>query len=179
MPTPPGQPTLKRVNNPMPSPAVAFRIATTLAPLLAAVPAAGFDVHGFWDSECSECHGDAGAFAGERLSVDDGRLVSAQWGEELARFLATHHMNEAALGPMLAMLTAQATPVPVYDLRCAECHGPAADLVARSILWRDGRLITAGGTPLDGFLVDHGALAPDEIPALIDRLEALADDAGQ
>lgn len=135
------------------------------------------DVHVEWEDRCAECHGHAGAFARERLAVADGVLVSDHWGAELGRFLANHHTTPSTLGPIIAMLTAQATTPPVYAERCAGCHGPAAGLVRQSIVRRKGQpVIASSGLPLADALQRHGRLEPGELDIVVQTLDRLIDE---
>ncbi|MEZ5862285.1 MAG: hypothetical protein R3D28_25510 [Geminicoccaceae bacterium] len=145
----------------------------TLAPL----GAQALDLHVEWEDRCAECHGHAGAFARQRLDVVDGVLVSDHWGAQLERFLANHHTTPATLGPIIAMLTAQVNTPPVYAERCARCHGPAADLVRRSVARQDGQPVLAtSGRPLADFLARHGGLEPDELDTILESLDRLIDE---
>ncbi len=147
--------------------------------VLAIVPCATLarDVHVEWEDRCAECHGHAGAFARQRLAVVDGVLVSDHWGTEVGRFLANHHTTPATLGPITAMLMAQATTPPVYAERCAGCHGPAAGLVRQSIVRRNGQpVIASSGLPLADALERHGRLEPGELDIVVRTLDRLIDE---
>ena len=57
------------------------------------------------------------------------------------------------------------------DIRCAHCHGNAADFARRSLTLRDGALV---GLPSGRRVVDtlgtHGGAKPGEVPVLLDTL---------
>lgn len=145
--------------------------------VVAPLAAQARDVHVEWEDRCLECHGHAGAFARERLDVVDGVLVSDHWGPDVGRFLANHHTTPETLGPITAMLVAQATTPPVYAERCARCHGRAADLVRQSVERRDGQLVlAASGRPLADLLARHGGLGPGELDTVLESLDRLIDE---
>ncbi len=145
--------------------------------LIGSGAASAADIHLYWENHCLECHGHAGAFARDRLTVEGGVLVSDRWGSGLDRFLANHHTTPATLEPIIAMLTAQVESPPLYAEHCSGCHGIAADLVRDSVERRDDVLYgRPSGRPLARFLARHGGLASDEIPVVLESLDRLVDE---
>jgi hypothetical protein len=157
-------------------PAALLLVLLTLA---GSSTARGFDVHVYWENHCLECHGHAGAFARSRLSLEDGALASGHWGRGVDRFLANHHTSADMLPAVLDMLTAQVATDPVFENRCAACHGPATGLVRNSLArGGDGLVLSRSGQSVEAFLAGHGGLTPAEARALAERLEAIADEIG-
>jgi mono/diheme cytochrome c family protein len=148
-----------------------------LLTLAGASAARGFDVHVYWENHCAECHGHAGAFARSRLSLEDGVLASGHWGTGVDRFLANHHTSADMLPAVLDILTAQVATEPIFENRCAACHGRAADLVRESLArGADGLVLRRSGQSVEVFLGGHGGLTPAEARALAERLTTIADE---
>lgn len=145
--------------------------------LIGSGAASAADIHAYWENHCLECHGHAGDFARDRLTVADGVLVSDHWGSGLDRFLANHHTTPATLGPIIAMLAAQVATPALYAEHCSGCHGTAAELVRDSVERHDGVLHgRSSGRPLAPFLTRHGGLASDEIALVLESLDRLVDE---
>lgn len=146
-----------------------------IAALLAAPQAPaqnGPDLHDYWDQRCRSCHGEAGAFARSTLSVRDGRLLGVHHRDDLERFLRQHYLAEDWVRPVMAMLAAQVTTDPLFQARCASCHGRASDFARESLAWRDGVLIgRTGQQPVAATLRSHGGLAPAEAAAMVGTLQ--------
>jgi hypothetical protein len=139
-------------------------------PLLLAGSASAVDLHQFWESRCQDCHGHAGDFARRTLSVNDGVLVGRH-NTDLKRFLAVHEAGTEQAGPLYAMLLAQAQTKPVFQQKCASCHGTAADFARASLLERDGVVVGRdNGRPIADFLKRHGKLTSDEVPVVVESL---------
>ena len=142
----------------------------------AALPAAAFDVRVYWDNHCRDCHGEAGAFARRHLGLDDGALASERRGAGVTRFLANHHVSEDMLPSVAGLLAAEVAANPVYDGRCAGCHGPAAELVRHRLArGPDGLVVRRDAQPLAVFLTSHGGLTPPEAGSLAQSLAAIAE----
>jgi hypothetical protein len=153
--------------------------ALALTMLATALPAGAFDVHVYWENHCRECHGHAGAFARSRLSLEDGALASGHWGTGVDRFLANHHTSADMLPAVADMLTAQVATDPLYETRCAACHGPAAALVRESLVrGAEGLVLRRTGQPLPEFLAGHDGLAAAEARKLAERFAGIADEVG-
>lgn len=139
--------------------------------IAAAVHAAPIDLHAQWDQRCVTCHGHAGEFARRWLTVEQGRLVGHHHRENLAGFLRNHYVADDLVEPMMQMLAAQVAQPPVFQARCVQCHGTAAEFARRSLEWRNGLLHgRASGKPVAEFLKAHGGLGADEIAAMVETL---------
>ncbi len=131
----------------------------------------GIDLHGYWDQRCSGCHGHAGEFARRFLRVEDGKLLGVHHRTDLDVFLRNHYLNDGLLAPVRAMLVAQVTTPPLFQDKCAGCHGNAADFARKSLTLRDGLLVgTASGRRVADYLSRHGGLGPTEVPVVVDSL---------
>ncbi|WP_431861130.1 hypothetical protein [Azospirillum sp.] len=130
-----------------------------------------FDLHWFWDQRCEDCHGHAGAFARNALSVEDGKLVGRHHRDDLMLFLQNHGVPASRVKPVYDMLLAQAETGPRFKDKCGNCHENAAALVRESVVLRDGVLVgRESGRPVAEFLKRHGKLGQDEVPFFVDLL---------
>lgn len=137
----------------------------------AASSASALDLHQLWDQRCQECHGHAGDFARRHLAVESGRLVGRHHRDDLKRFMAQHEMGAEHVERIYAMLLAQATTAPVYQQKCAGCHGTAAELARTSIARQDGDVVALPSRrPLVELLQRHGKLTAAEIPVVVESL---------
>ena len=153
-------------------------VTASLLPMVPAA-AAGRDLHDYWDGRCKDCHGDAGAFARSTLSVEQGRLVGLHHGANLEQFLHNHYLADELVAPVMRMLQAQATTSPVFKEKCSQCHGSAAAFARRSLVMKDGQLIgQASRRPVKDYLKNHGALAPEQVPAMAATLERVYTEVG-
>ncbi len=147
-----------------------------LAPMLLAPGGAGTDLHQFWEGTCADCHGHAGPFARRFLTVEDGRLLGRHHRDDLAAFLANHHVPRDLVGPVHDMLLAQASTPPRFQERCGRCHESAAALARESLELRDGTLYARkSGQALAQFLPRHAKLrlTAEEIGFFTDLLARL------
>jgi len=137
------------------------------------------DLHHFWDQRCAECHGHAGAFARRHLRVENGRLVGAHHRDDLATFMAQHQMGPDLVAPIQAMLLAQVSTPPVFQQRCASCHGTAAEFARASLTLRNGVLTGRdNGLPVADYLRRHGRLTEAERPVVVDSLNRVLGEVG-
>lgn len=151
--------------------------AVLLAALAAPLPAQ--DLHQYWDSRCKSCHGDAGDFARRTLAAENGRLVGRHHRDDLTVFLRQHYLADDLVEPVTRMLLAQATTPPLFQQRCAGCHGTAAEFARGSLTLRDGVLTgKASGRPVADYLRRHGGLQPGEIPTVVATLTRLMAETG-
>ena len=143
-------------------------IAATISPL--ALPAT-VDLHAHWDQRCQSCHGHAGAFARRFLRIENDQLVGAHHNSNLDAFLRNHYLNDELVAPVTAMLKAQVASRPLFNQKCAGCHGTAAEFARLSLLIKDGVLIRkSNGRKVVDDLASHGRLKPDEVQIVIDSL---------
>ncbi len=141
--------------------------------------AQGFDLHAFWDSRCQDCHGHAGAFARQTLTVVDGRLQGRHHRENLKQFLAQHEMGPEHVEGIYAMLLAQVVNQPIYQQKCAGCHKSAAEFARASLVMKDGVAVgKSNGQPIAQFLQRHGRLTAQEQPVVIDALTRVLGEVG-
>ncbi len=137
----------------------------------AAAPAASFDLHRFWDLNCGSCHGHSADFARKFLSVKDGALQGRHHVDDLRAFLGNHYLSAWLVDPVYRMLLNQRETGPLFRVKCAGCHGTAAELVRRSVELRAG-VLTGLETdrPVADYLKRHGKLSPEEQEAMLKTL---------
>lgn len=141
--------------------------------------AGAVDLHHFWDQRCAECHGHAGPFARRHMKVENGRLVGTHHRDDLATFMGQHQMGPELVAPIQAMLLAQVTTPPVFQQKCASCHGTAADFARASLTVRNGVLTgRENGMPVADFLRRHGRLTEAERPVMVDSLNRVLGEVG-
>jgi hypothetical protein len=146
---------------------------------LAAGTANALDLHRFWEDRCLECHGHAGTFAREYLSVEDGKLVGRHHKADLKVFLSQHRMGPEQAEAIHAMLLAQASTAPLFEKKCASCHGTAADFVKSSLVTRDAVVVGRDNQlPIAAFLKKHGKLSTDELPLMLETLARVMTEVG-
>ncbi len=133
--------------------------------------ASALDLHQFWDKRCHDCHGHAGEFARRHLKVENGKLTGRHHTDNLKQFMGRHEMGPEHVERIYGMLLAQAATKPVYQQKCAGCHGTAAELVRASISRQDGVLVALPSKrPLSELLKKHGKLSAEEMPIVLESL---------
>jgi hypothetical protein len=160
-----------------PVPVLALAVAALT--LTRSMPATGIDLHWFWDQRCHECHGHAGEFARSQLNVEQGKLVGRHHTQDLRLFLGQHQNGGAYAGEMYDMLLAQAETPPVYQEKCARCHGSAAQFARSSLVVIDG--VVSGREsqrPLIDILQTHGKLTSEEVPVVMETLTRVLNEVG-
>lgn len=145
--------------------------------LMMMMPAAAVaeDLHELWDRQCGGCHGHAGAFARAQLDVVNGE-VRDKIGRDVSAFLQRHNggYNAAQIAAILGMLRAQASSADLFQRKCAECHGTAAQMVRGQLLRQDGVLtVRASGQPVADLLRRHGRLNDTDADTLGRVLERI------
>ncbi len=115
-----------------------------VSPALAAsvTNAAGIDLHRMWDDRCFECHGHAGLFARDTLSVTDGRLRGRHHVDDLRGLMQHHYLAGNEVDAVLAMLRAQTTSEARFRQACSSCHAGAAEFVRDALVLREGTLVS-------------------------------------
>lgn len=142
-------------------------------------PASGLDLHRYWDDRCAECHGHSAAFARKHLRVVDGKLAGKSHRSGIEGFLANHHANAELAPQLIAMLTAQATTVPVYAAKCAGCHETAAQLARGSLALKgEDVVVKSSGIPVAELLKRHGKLTPPEATEMVETLKRIVREVG-
>ena len=105
------------------------------------------------------CHGHAGAFARETLTLVDGVLRGAQSGRDISAFLPTHRgrptPDETAL--LVDLFRRQVGWAGLFQARCRVCHDSARALARQRLIVRDGALRGRySGRDIARFLARHG-----------------------
>ena len=160
-------------------PLLILAVAIAALTITGSMPAIGIDLHWFWDQRCHECHGHAGEFARSRLKVEGGQLVGRHHTQDLRLFLGQHQNGGAYAGEMYDMLLAQAETPPVYQQKCARCHGSAAQFARMSLVVIDG--VVSGREkqrPLIDILQKHGKLTSEEVPLVVESLTRVLKEVG-
>lgn len=151
----------------------------TMAAMACASRAQAVDLHAFWDQRCAECHGHSAQFARKFLSVADGKLVGRHHKDNLREFLGQHHMGSTEAEGIATMLQAQVTTPPIFQQKCASCHGTAAELVRGSVERVGTDLVgRPKGRRLSQFLRRHGKLEAGEVDIMLASLARVLDEVG-
>lgn len=141
----------------------------------AAICAAGIDLHWLWDDRCSACHGHAGLFAREFLSVSDGRLQGRHHADDFILFLKNHYLAGHEVDAVYNMLLAQVSTQARFRSECSSCHGAAAEFVRNSLDLRNGVLYCrVGNCQVSIFLKSHRGLNPDDVEFFVNVLTRVA-----
>jgi len=152
--------------------AMTILVVMILAP---AADADGIDLHWLWDDRCNECHGHAGQFSRQFLSVTNGQLQGRHHVRDLRRFMQNHYLIDSEVDAVYNMLLAQANTPARFKLECSSCHDNAARFVRQSLELRDGLLYSRqSNQPARLFLNHHRALEPDEVEFYIKLLTRVA-----
>ena len=129
------------------------------------VALAGPDPHEVFESRCTACHGHAGAFVRENLTLADGVLQGLANGRAVAPFLA-HHRGGAApdeVAVLVDMFQRQLAWGSLFETRCRDCHRSARGLALQKLIVRDGVLRGRySGRDIAVFLKHHGRTTPAE-----------------
>ncbi len=143
--------------------------------LTPAAEAGGLDLHWLWDDRCVECHGHAGHFSRQFLSVANGELQGRHHVHDLRRFMHNHYLIDSEVDAVYNMLLAQANTPARFKAECSSCHDNAARFVRQSLELRDGRLYSRkSNQPTQRFLAHHRALNPDDVEFYIKLLTRVA-----
>jgi hypothetical protein len=128
----------------------------------------GSDIHCLWDRHCGDGHGEAGPFARQFLTIEDGER-RGRHRKDPRLLLRNHDAPATETGATYAILRAQASAEWDFEQRCGMCHGTAAQLAREALTMRDGTLYgVASRQPISAFLDHHGRLKSDEIPFFVD-----------
>lgn len=148
------------------------QIAMVLLLAAISVPSGAEDFHEIYEAKCQRCHGHAGPFAREALTLENGVLRDRK-GRDLATFLARHQggLSEERIDLFLKVFTRQIESGGVFRARCKICHDRAYELARLDLILSDGRLIGRySGRDIATFLLNHGRLSPDEAAEMTDAL---------
>lgn len=152
--------------------------ALALALFLAA-PAQAVDLHRYWDTNCSECHGHSADFARRFLTVKDGRLQGRHHVDDLRRFLGNHYLSADLLTPIHDMLLAQRQTARLFQTKCGQCHDTAAAFTRQFLVEREGALYgRQTQRPVADYLRQHGKLSPAEQTRMLAALSRVLREVG-
>lgn len=161
---------------------VRFVLFATLMPImicLAGIAAAQShqppDFHAIFEERCLRCHGHAGPFVMDRLSLVDDVLVGPD-GRPVESFLRTHFggLDPETMRFFLDMFKIQVRSGGLFRDRCATCHGPAYHFARLNLAEKDGVLTGRySGRDVGLFLRNHGRLTPEQAGWMTEVLRAL------
>jgi cytochrome c2 len=156
--------------------AIAFA-AGLLATILgtAKAPAEAVDFHRLFEQRCGRCHGHAGDFAREKLTIVDGVLRGRR--PDLMLFLQSHHgpRTTAEAEGFYQLFFRQVEAGGEFKQRCRICHDSASDLVRDRLIVVDGTLRGRyTGNDIRAFLVGHGRLDAEGAAFFDDALLQIA-----
>ncbi|SLN28299.1 hypothetical protein PEL8287_01275 [Roseovarius litorisediminis] len=154
-------------------PAVFLYVAATVAAV--ADPVVGANFHELFEERCLSCHGHAGPFMRDHVTLDENTLTSSR-GQSLDDFL-DHHAGglsapEKAL--FLDVFRAQITSEGLFESKCRNCHDRAFEFARLRLAIRDDRLVGRySGNDIAEFLTRHGRLSGSEAQQMTNALRAL------
>ena len=133
------------------------------------------DPHELYEQRCGGCHTPhAGDFVHESLVRSNGSIIGRKSGRELRAFLEAGHGKLSAdeIEAMVAHLTSIQQSGRLFHKKCRICHERAVTLARRELILKDGNLIGRySNRDMRQFLLGHGRLTADEVPAMIDVLK--------
>lgn len=150
-------------------------IGAALAVLLGQGHALGADFHALFEARCLRCHGHAGAFAADRLHIEDGRVVGSG-GLDVAKFLGSHAggLTAEERDLFVQVFRRQVEAGGFYAQRCRSCHDRAYDLARSKLFLRDDVLVGRySGRDIANFLTGHARLSAQEAAEMTDALREL------
>lgn len=154
---------------------IAVLIGMAGGPAAGAEPEPGIDFHTVFEERCLSCHGHAGPFVRERLTLEDGTLYRSN-GQPLAPFLEHHAggLSAKELRLFLDVFAAQIESGGLYKDRCEICHDRARELARLELVLRDGRLVGRyTGRDIGEFLTWHGRLTEEEADRMTKALKRI------
>jgi hypothetical protein len=131
------------------------------------------DPHALFEDRCGRCHGHAGAFALEKLTIENDEVVGQRSGKVVLKTLASHfgRLTDVEARQVVDMFRRQIEAGGLYQTKCRICHDPAKDFARRTLMLRDGQLFGRySGRPVVDLLSYHGRLQDDERMVLLDML---------
>jgi hypothetical protein len=138
--------------------------------------AAAADFHQIFEQRCAGCHGHAGAFVRDTVTVVDGVLTGVRSGRAVASSLATHYggLDPSEIKLFVRVFTRQASSGAFFQERCAICHDRAYELARLRLILRDGQLTGRySGRDMAAFLPGHARMTPEEAEQMLDALTRL------
>lgn len=137
------------------------------------------DLHAFWDNRCAECHSHAADFARTHLRRDGDRLSGSRPTRDLLGFLGTHESGGEHAGAIYRMLLAQVTTPPLFQQKCAGCHGTAASYARAALVLDNGIARTRDDRrAVVDVLARHGKVTPEEARTIADSLARVLTEIG-
>ena len=148
--------------------------------VISAFRASAIDLHWLWDDRCADCHGHAGDFSRNFLSVYGGELQGRHHIHDLHLFLNNHYLAGNEVNAVYNMLLAQATNQARFKSECVSCHDTAASFVRSSLELRDSVLYSRNsGRPIRSFLDHHRGLNADDVAFFMNLLTRVAHEVYQ
>lgn len=141
--------------------------------------AAAIDLHAYWDSRCAQCHGHAAEFVRKHMKVVDGRLIGVSAKRDVTTFLKTHESSGEHADQLYKMLLAQAQTPPLFQQKCAGCHGTAADYARKTLVLEGGvAKVRDDKRTVREVLARHGKVTPAEANTIADSLARVLTESG-
>lgn len=135
------------------------------------------DLHWLWDDRCETCHGHAGDFARQFLSVSSGELQGHHHVHDLRQFLQNHNLKGNEVDAVYKMLLAQASNQARFKNECSACHETAAKFVRSTLVFRDGVLYgDRSGRSVVSTLERHRKLEPGDVQFFSKLLTRVANE---
>ena len=155
----------------------AFSWVITTALITSGAGATGIDLHRMWDNRCYECHGHAGDFSRQFLSVSNGQLQGRHHVDDLHLFLRNHYLADTEVDAIYSMLLAQVSTPAKFKNECVKCHETAAEFARQSLEFQNGVLYgRASGQQVRDFLDHHRQLSPDDVEFFENLLIRIANE---
>lgn len=107
-------------------------VVTFLLCLPMAVQSQPIDPHALFEEKCGRCHEHAGAFAREKLTIENGEVVGLRSGKPVLKTLASHfgRLSNEEAELVVDMFRRQIESDGLYESKCRLCHDPANELAA-------------------------------------------------
>lgn len=133
------------------------------------------DFHVIFEERCLRCHGHAGPFVMDALSLVDGVLVGSD-GRPVEPLLRAHFggLDRDTLRLFLDTFETQVRSGGLFRERCVFCHGPAYHFARLNLVVNDGLLTGRySGRDIGLFLRNHGRLNPEQAARMTEVFLAL------
>ncbi|MBK0399453.1 hypothetical protein H0I76_09640 [Limibaculum sp. M0105] len=133
------------------------------------------DFHEIWEARCIACHGHAGDFVRERLTLE-GDTVQGRDGRDIVPFLKRHRggLSDAEVDLFVQVMSRQIAADGFYARECRKCHDSARNLARLRLALRNGQLVGRySGRDIGAFLATHARMTPDEAAAMTEALAAI------
>lgn len=140
-----------------------------------ATVAQSLDAHDLFEERCTSCHGHAGAFARENLSLKEGVVVGSN-GVDLTAFLTRHMggLSAQETQRMLDMFRAQLDSGAYFQENCVICHDRAYEFARLFLIDQNGVLWGRySKRRVDAFLPGHARMTNEEAERMGAALSAI------